>query len=72
MVIFIIMNTSNINEKSILLKIHKTTTEMLKLLQEIKNNKLEIEKYINFCTDQKKRMEEDMKTRKNYERLVHD
>ena len=32
----------------------------------------EIEKYINFCNDQRKRMEEDMKTRKNYERLVHD
>lgn len=33
---------------------------------------VEIDKYINFCTDQKKRMEEDLKTRKNYERLVHD
>lgn len=32
----------------------------------------EIEKYITFCIDQRKRMEEDMKTRKNYERLVHD
>ena len=33
----------------------------------------EIEKYINFCLDQKKRMEEDQKTRKNYERMVtHD
>jgi hypothetical protein len=32
----------------------------------------EIEKYITFCTDQQKRMEEDMKTRKTYERLVHD
>ena len=32
----------------------------------------EIENYINFCMDQRKRMEEDMKTRKNYERLVHD
>ncbi len=32
----------------------------------------EIEKYILFCIDQRKRMEEDMKTRKNYERLVHD
>ena len=31
----------------------------------------EIEHYINFCVDQKKRMEEDLKTRKNYERLVH-
>lgn len=32
----------------------------------------EIEKYVNFCLDQRKRMEDDMKTRKNYERLVHD
>lgn len=30
----------------------------------------EIEKYINFCIDQKKRMEDDLKTRKTYERLV--
>ena len=33
---------------------------------------IEIEKYINFCLDQRKRMDDDMKTRKNYERLVHD
>jgi hypothetical protein len=32
----------------------------------------EIEKYITFSIDQRKRMEDDMKTRKNYERLVHD
>jgi hypothetical protein len=32
---------------------------------------LEIEKYVNFCLDQKKRMEEDQKTRKNYERLLN-
>ncbi len=32
----------------------------------------EIEQYITFCLDQRKRMEDDMKTRKNYERLVHD
>lgn len=30
----------------------------------------EIEKYITFCIDQKKRMDEDMKTRKEYERMV--
>jgi hypothetical protein len=30
----------------------------------------EIENYVFFCTDQRKRMEEDSKTRKNYERLV--
>jgi hypothetical protein len=32
----------------------------------------EIEKYITFCLDQRKRMDDDMKTRKTYERLVHD
>jgi len=32
----------------------------------------EIEKYVNFCIDQRKRIEEDIKTRKNYERLVHE
>lgn len=31
----------------------------------------EIEKYIHFCLDQKKRMDEDQKTRKNYERLLN-
>lgn len=31
---------------------------------------LEIEKYIHFSLDQKKRMEEDMKTRKTYERMI--
>jgi len=32
----------------------------------------EIEQYILFCTDQKKRIDEDLKTRKTYERLLHD
>lgn len=32
----------------------------------------EIEKYINFCLDQRKRMEDDLKTRKNYENLIRD
>ena len=31
-----------------------------------------VEKYVFFCIDQRKRMEEDLKTRKNYERMVHD
>jgi len=30
----------------------------------------EIEKYILFCIDQKARMDDDMKTRKTYERMV--
>ena len=32
----------------------------------------EVEKYITFSLDQKKRMEEDLKTRKNYERMIHE
>ena len=32
---------------------------------------IEIEKYINFCMDQKKRMDEDHKARKNYERMIN-
>lgn len=32
----------------------------------------EIDKYIHFCIDQHKRMEEDMKTRKSYERMIHE
>jgi len=31
---------------------------------------LEMEKYVLFCLDQKKRMEEDLKTRKTYERMI--
>lgn len=30
----------------------------------------EIRSYVTFCLDQKKRMDEDMKTRKTYERMV--
>jgi hypothetical protein len=34
---------------------------------------IEIEKYVLFCVDQKKRMDEDQKVRKTYERLItHD
>jgi len=32
----------------------------------------EIRRYINFCLDQRKRMEEDQKTRKTYERMIND
>jgi hypothetical protein len=31
---------------------------------------LEVEKYVLFCMDQRRRMDEDLKTRKNYERMV--
>lgn len=30
----------------------------------------EIEKYVHFCIDQRKRMDDDLKTRKEYERMV--
>jgi hypothetical protein len=30
----------------------------------------EIERYVHFCLDQRKRMNEDMKVRKEYERMV--
>ena len=33
---------------------------------------MEIDKYITFCLDQRKRMDDDMRTRKTYERLIHD
>lgn len=32
----------------------------------------EIDQYIHFSMDQRKRMEEDMKTRKSYERMMHE
>jgi hypothetical protein len=32
----------------------------------------EVEKYVLFCIDQRKRMEDDLKTRKSYERMVSD
>ncbi len=30
----------------------------------------EIERYVLFCVDQRKRMDDDMKTRKEYERMI--
>lgn len=32
----------------------------------------EIEQYIHFSIDQRARMDEDMKTRKSYERMIHE
>ena len=31
---------------------------------------VEMEKYVLFCLDQRKRMEDDLKTRKTYERMI--
>lgn len=30
----------------------------------------EVERYVHFCLDQRKRMDDDMKTRKEYERMI--
>ena len=51
----------------------KTQNGVLVSTDNLSNDCLEeIEKYVTFCIDQRKRMDDDMKTRKNYERLVHD
>ena len=34
------------------------------------NTLTEVERYVHFCLDQRKRMDDDMKTRKIYERMV--
>ena len=50
----------------------KTQTGVLVSTNNLNNDCLnEIEHYIQFSMDQKKRMEDDLKTRKNYERLVN-
>lgn len=49
----------------------KTQSEVLVSTNNLTDECLEeISKYIHFCVDQKKRMEEDSKTRKGYERMV--
>ena len=51
----------------------KTQTGILISTDQLNNECLtEIEKYIVFRNDQKRQMEDDLKTRKNYERLVRD
>ena len=51
----------------------KTQSGVLVSTDQLNNECLsEIEHYIMFRNDQKKQMEEDLKTRKNYERLVRD
>lgn len=50
----------------------KTQTGVLVSTNNLNNDCLnEIEQYIQFSMDQKKRMEDDLKTRKSYERLVN-
>lgn len=31
----------------------------------------EVDRYVSFCLDQRKRMDEDLKTRKSYERMLN-
>jgi len=51
----------------------KTQSGVLVSTDNLNNDCLqEIEQYIQFSIDQKKRMEDDQKLRKNYERLLHD
>ena len=51
----------------------KTQSGVLVSTDNLNNDCLqEIEHYIQFSIDQKKRMDDDLKTRKNYERLLHD
>jgi hypothetical protein len=51
----------------------KTQNGVLISSETLDNDTLaEVERYVLFCVDQRKRMEDDMKTRKTYERMVHD
>jgi hypothetical protein len=51
----------------------KTQTGILVSTASLSNECLEeIRRYINFCLDQRKRMDEDQKTRKTYERMIND
>jgi len=55
------------------LQVTKTQNGVLVSADNISDETLEeVEKYVLFCLDQQKRMSEDMKTRKTYERMVHD
>jgi hypothetical protein len=54
-------------------KVTKTQNGVLISAESLDTDTLkEVEKYVLFCLHQRKRMEEDMKTRKTYERMVHD
>jgi len=55
------------------LQVTRTQNGVLVSADKIDDETLEeVEKYVLFCLDQQKRMSEDMKTRKTYERMVHD
>lgn len=49
----------------------KTQNGVLVSTDTLDNNTIaEVDRYVNFCLDQRKRMDDDMKTRKTYERMV--
>lgn len=51
----------------------KTQTGILVSTDVLNDKCLEaIDKYIHFCIDQRKRMDDDMKTRKSYERMINE
>jgi hypothetical protein len=51
----------------------KTKNGVLVSSETLDNDTLaEVERYVLFCLDQRKRMDDDMKTRKSYERMVHE
>ena len=55
------------------LQVTKTQNGVLVSADSLNDETLtEVERYVLFCLDQRKRMDEDMKTRKTYERMVHD
>lgn len=65
--IYNIMNVSMKNN----LTATKTQNGILVSANSLDDDTLQaVEQYVLFCLDQRKRMEEDMKTRKTYERMV--
>jgi hypothetical protein len=75
------LDTMDANEHAQVLSIvHKYTDQCTKtqsgvlISTDLLNDEClgEIEKYVVFCQDQRKRMDEDTKTRKTYERMVHE
>ena len=55
------------------LQVTKTQNGVLVSASSLSDETLrEVERYVLFCLDQRKRMDEDMKTRKTYERMVHE
>ena len=73
------LDTMDANEHAqVLAIVHKYTDQCTKtqsgvlISTDLLNNEClgEIEQYIHFLLDQRKRMDEDVKTRKTYERMV--